>query len=60
MLSTVAQQYFASQTLKCPLVEGITLRRELIPLSELNTINIPLGDLADLRGTVELLQAVRM
>ena len=58
LLSTVAQQYFASQTYEYPLVEGVVTSSLLTPLSELNTPDIALGDLADLQGTVELLQEV--
>lgn len=60
MLSPVAQQYFASQTFEYPLVEGVNTSRELIPLAELNVPEISLGDLADLAGTVNLLQEVGM
>lgn len=58
LLSTVAQQYFASQTYEYPLVEGVVTSSLLTPLAELNSPDIPLGDLADLEGTVELLQEV--
>jgi iron(III) transport system substrate-binding protein len=56
LLSPVAQQYFASQTFEYPLVEGIQVQRELTPLSELNPAEISLENLADLQGTLELLQ----
>jgi len=58
MLSQVAQQYFATQTFEYPLVEGVRTHREMPPLSELNAIQIDLADLADLRGTVQLLSDV--
>lgn len=58
LLSTVAQQYFASQTYEYPLVDGVVTSSLLTPLSELNTPDIALGDLSDLQGTVELLQDV--
>jgi iron(III) transport system substrate-binding protein len=58
LLSTVAQQYFASQTYEYPLVDGVVTSSLLTPLSDLNTPDIALGDLADLQGTVELLQDV--
>jgi len=58
MLSPVAQQYFATQTFEYPLVEGIRVHRELQPLSELNAVSIDLADLADLRGTLALLNEV--
>jgi len=58
MLSPVAQQYFASSTFEYPLIEGVSTPPGLTPLAELNAIDIPLGDLADLRGTVALLQQI--
>jgi iron(III) transport system substrate-binding protein len=60
MLSGEAQQYFADETFEYPLIEGVSVHPELTPLSELNAIDIPLGDLADLQGTVALLQEVGM
>ena len=58
MISAPAQQYFASQTYEYPVIEGVQTHRLLTPLSELNNVDIPLGDLADLQGTIELLQEV--
>lgn len=58
MLSPVAQQYFATQTFEYPLVEGVRVHRELQPLSELNAVSINVADLADLRGTLDLLNEV--
>jgi len=58
MLSSVAQQYFATQTYEYPLVEGVVTHRELPPLEELNAIDVDLSDLADLQGTVSLLSEV--
>jgi iron(III) transport system substrate-binding protein len=60
MLSAEAQQYFADETFEYPLIEGISVHPDLTPLSEMNAIDIPLGDLADLQGTVALLQEVGM
>ncbi|MDA1329702.1 MAG: iron ABC transporter substrate-binding protein [Chloroflexi bacterium] len=60
LLSPVAQQYFASQTYEYPLVEGVATSSLLIPLTELNPPQIALGSLADLQGTVTLLQEVGM
>ena len=56
MLSQVGQQYFASQTLEYPLVEGVQTPRALVRLSEINQPNIPIKDLADLKGTQDLLR----
>lgn len=58
MLSPVAQQYFASSTYEYALIDGVKTSPGLSPLNELNSIDIPLGDLADLRGTVALLQQI--
>ena len=57
MLSKVGQQYFAAQTFEYPLVEGVKTPRVLVPLSEINQPRIPLTDLADLKGTQELLRS---
>ena len=56
MLSQAGQQYFASQTHEYPLVEGVVVSRELVPLEEINQPAIALADLADLEGTVRLLR----
>ena len=56
MLSQVGQQYFATQTHEYPLVEGVAVSRELVPLEEINQPSIALADLADLEGTERLLR----
>ena len=56
MLSTIGQQYFASQTFEYPLVEKVMTPRALVPISEINSPRVPLADLADLAGTQRLLQ----
>jgi iron(III) transport system substrate-binding protein len=58
MLSPPVQGYFATQTFEYPLIEGVSVHRELQPLSELNAPSVDLADLADLRGTVTLLNEV--
>jgi len=58
LLSPVAQQYFASTTYEYPMVDGVKVHSELAPLSELNTVEIDLADLADLQGTIDLLMEV--
>ena len=58
LLSPLAQQYFAEQTYEYPLVEGVKIHRELMPIAELNKIDIDLSDLIDLQGTVDLLTEV--
>ena len=56
MLSTVSQQYFASQTFEYPVVEGVRTHSELIPLSEIDVPDVDLGSLQDLEGTLKLLR----
>ena len=56
LLSTVSQQYFASQTFEYPLVEGVKTHPELIPLSEIDVPDVDLGSLQDLEGTLKLLR----
>ena len=56
MLSKVSQQYFAGQTFEYPLVEGVKTNRLLVPFSEIDQPNISSKELADIRGTVDLLR----
>lgn len=56
LLSTQAQEYFASETKEYPLVEGVEPDAELPPLESIGTPEIDLSDLSDLEGTLELLQ----
>ncbi len=56
MLSEEAQQYFADETFEYPLVEGVQPNGELVPLSEIESPEIDLGDLDDLQGTLDLLR----
>jgi iron(III) transport system substrate-binding protein len=56
LLSEEAQQYFADETFEYPLVEGVPINDELVPLSETQTPNIDLSNLDDLEGTLELLR----
>ncbi|MBI4340070.1 MAG: extracellular solute-binding protein [Chloroflexi bacterium] len=58
LLSVVGQQYFASQTYEYPLVEGVRLQFGLAPLSEIRDPGVPMKNLADMAGTVKLLQDV--
>jgi iron(III) transport system substrate-binding protein len=58
LLSSDAQDYFANETAEYPLAAGILPNPDLPPLDELDSPAINLSDLADLRGTVELLQEV--
>jgi iron(III) transport system substrate-binding protein len=56
MLSQVAQQYFAGQTYEYPVVEGVNTHRLLKPLSEINSPEIDMADMVDLKGTLSLLR----
>lgn len=56
LLTPEAQEYFATETVEYPLIEGIEINPLLIPLADINTPAIDLNDLADLQGTLELLQ----
>ncbi len=58
LLSQEAQEYFASETFEYPLLAGVEPPAGLVPLAELNAPQIDLADLADLKGTVELLREV--
>ncbi len=58
LLSAEAQTYFAENTHEYPLSSGVQPADDLPPLASLNAIDLPLGDLADLQGTVTLLQEV--
>ena len=55
-LSDEAQQYFADETYEYPMVEGIELADGLVPLPEIESPDVDLGDLDDLEGTLELLR----
>jgi iron(III) transport system substrate-binding protein len=56
LLSEEAQQYFADETFEYPLIPGIETNPELVPLSEIETPDIDLGNLDDLEGTLDLLR----
>jgi len=55
MLGDEAQQYFATETFEYPLADGVPAEPELRPLSEITPPDVPLSDLSDLPGTLELL-----
>ncbi len=57
LLSVPGQQYFASQTFEYPVIEGVAISKLLPAPADLHSkgIDIPLADLADLRGTQDLL-----
>jgi iron(III) transport system substrate-binding protein len=58
LLSEQAQRYFAEETFEYSLLPGISLHPALTPLEELSGIDLSLHDMADLEGTVRLLQKV--
>ena len=58
LLSAEGQRYFAEQTFEYPLVPEVSATAELPPLADIGHPDIDLGDLADLRGTLELLTEV--
>src|SRR5690606_27830356 len=57
LLSQEGQQYFATETYEYPLIEGVETSPLLPPLAELDAqaVDIDLGQLADLEGTVTML-----
>lgn len=58
LLSDAAQRYFSSETKEYPLIEGIAADPLLAPLSDIDTPDMDLGRLSDLKGTLKLLQSV--
>lgn len=58
LLSDEGQAYFAENTFEYPLVSGVAAPADQPPLSEIGHPDIDLSDLADLRGTLELLAEV--
>ena len=58
LLSPAAQEYFAQETSEYPLIEGVPTVEGLVPLSEIDSPDIDLSDLADLQGTLDLLTEV--
>ena len=56
LLSPESQSYFATETYEYPLVEGMEADPRLVPLTEIQAPDIDLSELADLEGTLRLLQ----
>ncbi|MCC6236168.1 MAG: iron ABC transporter substrate-binding protein [Dehalococcoidia bacterium] len=56
LLEKSAQEYFAAQTHEYPLVAGVAPGAELPALASLKTPDIDLGDIQDLRGSLELMR----
>lgn len=60
LLANGSQEYFASETYEYPLATGVAAHPVLPALATIETPDIDLSDLADLRGTLELLQEVEL
>ncbi|NCJ06899.1 extracellular solute-binding protein [Synechococcales cyanobacterium C] len=58
LLSPESQRFFAEETTEYPLVVGIPHPPEQVPIDEINPPRIDLSNLADLDGTLSLLQEV--
>ena len=58
LLSEDAQRYFAEETFEYPLIEGVATDDRLPGLDEIDSPDLDLTELADLKGTLELLQSV--
>ena len=56
LLSETAQKDFATRTFEYPLIEGVAPAKGLRPLSEIQSPEIDLSDLSDLRGTLQMLR----
>jgi len=56
LLGTEAQEYLSNEVYEYPLVDGINTSIELVPLKTIEPVDIELGELDDLEGTLELLQ----
>ncbi|MCT7988445.1 iron ABC transporter substrate-binding protein [Laspinema olomoucense] len=56
LLTPESQQYFAEQTSEYPLLAGVEAPAKQIPISQINAPNIDLSNLADLAGTISLLE----
>ena len=58
LLSEEAQTYFREQTFEYPVAAGVAAWPTLVPLDDLNPPSLALTSLADLEGTIELLEEV--
>lgn len=56
LLQPEAQEYFAQETTEYPLISGVQPPAKQIPISQINPPNIDLSSLADLEGTISLLE----
>lgn len=58
LLSEESQRYFAGETYEYPLLDGVEADDRLTPLADIESPDIDLSDLADLEGTLQLMQEV--
>ncbi|MGI9556711.1 MAG: extracellular solute-binding protein [Solirubrobacterales bacterium] len=56
LLGAEAQSYFAESSLEYPLASGVAADAALAPLAEIPDPMVDLSDIADLRGTLELMR----
>ena len=56
LLSPKAQRYFATGVKEYPLIPSVSSHEDLVPLSEIETPDVDLSNLDDLKGTLKLLQ----
>jgi iron(III) transport system substrate-binding protein len=56
LLAEESQRYFSETTFEYPLVPGIPADDRLVPLADIDAPDIDLSDLADLEGTLRLMQ----
>lgn len=56
LLSTEGQQYFADSTYEYPVIDGIAINERLTPLSDIQAPNIDLSNLADLQGSIDMIE----
>lgn len=58
LLTEAVQERFARETFEYPLVPGVPTDANVTPLAEIDPPDLELGDLDDLRGTLDLLREV--
>jgi iron(III) transport system substrate-binding protein len=56
LLDEESQRYFAETTFEYPLIAGVSADQRLTPLTKIESPEIDLSDLADLEGTLRLMQ----
>lgn len=56
LLSVDAQRYFADQTVEYPLIRGVPINPQLVPLDQIKTPKVDLNHLQALEETLRLLQ----